>query len=151
MCNFNFPGVTSHGERGLGKTIAAYGGWNVSVDRMVSVVGSRDPWREATLGAKSLNRTSTERMSIIVAAGGTHCADMIMEYGILDPTIGVAISEALGYMQKWMEEWKADPGPIIVKPASAKSGNGYESDLRKLEGWQHQVHLKTDRLPYSAT
>ncbi|KAJ8081297.1 hypothetical protein PM082_007132 [Marasmius tenuissimus] len=144
FCKLQFPDAPTGGEKALDRTIATYGGWNVTVDRMVSVVGGRDPWREATLGASSLNRTSTERMPTVFAAGGTHCADMIMDYGMLDSTIGVAVSEGLGYMQKWIEEWEPDPDPSnkdLKGSDPAKSTNGYDGGLHLLKGWQYRVAL----------
>ncbi|KAK1218111.1 hypothetical protein PQX77_019210 [Marasmius sp. AFHP31] len=152
-CKFYFPDVTTDGAKGVNKTISTYGGWNLKVDRMVSVVGRRDPWREATLGASTLNRKSTDRMPIIFATGGTHCADLHMDWGDLDPTTGSAISEGLGYMQKWMKEWKGG-GKTIGTGGSDKSkdvddtsqseseseggksqGNGH-GGLHELKGWE---------------
>ncbi|KAL0063141.1 hypothetical protein AAF712_009931 [Marasmius tenuissimus] len=156
-CKFDFPDAPTDGAKGVNKTISTYGGWDLKVDRMVSVVGRRDPWREATLGASTLNRTSTDRMPIIFATGGTHCSDLTMDYGILDPTIGVAISEGLGYMQKWMEEWKgvgkntgiggSDKSKDVDDDASQSEsesegsrpqGNGH-GGLHELKGWEYRV------------
>ncbi|KAL0063142.1 hypothetical protein AAF712_009932 [Marasmius tenuissimus] len=156
-CRLNFPDAPTDGAKGVNKTISTYGGWNLKADRMVSVVGRRDPWREATLGASTLNRTSTDRMPIIFATGGTHCSDLTMGNGEIDSTIGFAISKGLEYMQKWMEEWEGD-GKTTGIGSSDKSnddddeasqseseseggksqGNGH-GGLHELKGWEYRV------------
>ncbi|KAJ8081302.1 hypothetical protein PM082_007137 [Marasmius tenuissimus] len=156
-CKLNFPDAPTDGAKGVNKTISTYGGWNLKADRMVSVVGRRDPWREATLGASTLNRTSTDRMPIIFATGGTHCSDLTMGNGEIDSTIGFAISKGLEYMQKWMEEWEGD-GKTTGIGSSDKSnddddeasqseseseggksqGNGH-GGLHELKGWEYRV------------
>ncbi|KAK1228773.1 hypothetical protein PQX77_008180 [Marasmius sp. AFHP31] len=104
-CESAFPDALTDGEAGVNRTISTYGGWDVKVDRMVSVVGKRDPWREATLGASSLGRSGTDRMPLIFAEGGTHCSDMEMSNRHLDATIGAATDKAIGYMKTWIDEW----------------------------------------------
>ncbi|KAJ8081296.1 hypothetical protein PM082_007131 [Marasmius tenuissimus] len=138
-CKLEYPDAPTDGVKGVERTIQTYGGWNANLDRVVSIVGRRDPWREATLGASSLNRASTERTPIIFAEGGTHCADIHMAYGMIEPTIGIATSEGLGYMQKWMEEWKPGPSPGNNSDQSAKpQGNG-QGELHNTKEWPHRM------------
>ncbi|KAK1225863.1 hypothetical protein PQX77_011191 [Marasmius sp. AFHP31] len=153
-CKFEFPDAPTDGVKGVNQTISTYGGWNLKADRLVSVVGRRDPWREATLGASTLNRKSTDRMPIIFATGGTHCADMSMRYATLDPTIGAAIDEGLWYMRKWMEEWDAGTGDSDNSKDADNDANQSESEsenkggksqgnghggLHELKGWKFRV------------
>ncbi|KAL0571573.1 hypothetical protein V5O48_010392 [Marasmius crinis-equi] len=125
-CKLSFPDAPTGGAAGVNRTTSEYGGWDVKVDRMVSVVGKRDPWREATLGASSLHRNGTDRMPIIFAEGGTHCSDMSMNNGVIDSTIGAAITEAVGYMKVWMDEWKS------LGSDSENSGNDDTHHLKRL-------------------
>ncbi|KAJ8081304.1 hypothetical protein PM082_007139 [Marasmius tenuissimus] len=114
-CKHNFPDAPTDTGAGINKTISTYKGWDLNVDRLVTVYGGRDPWIEASLGASTLNRASTDRMPIIFAEQGTHCSEISMRYGQADPTIGVAMSKAIEHMKKWMAEWHEKNG----KPSSS--------------------------------
>ncbi|KAF9256491.1 hypothetical protein L218DRAFT_1081344 [Marasmius fiardii PR-910] len=108
FCKLNFPDAPTDAAAGVNRTNSLYGGWNLKADRLLTVVGRRDPWREATLGASTLNRPSTDRMPIIFADGGSHCSDITIKYARFEPSLGSAVEQGFEHMRRWLGEWK-DP------------------------------------------
>ncbi|KAL0955730.1 hypothetical protein HGRIS_001947 [Hohenbuehelia grisea] len=89
-------------------TNTAYHGWRVKVDRLFFANGLRDPWREATMSAKSHNvpLQSTPRQPIAMAEGGYHCSDLLPAFGAADPSVAAVQKQALASIKDWMTEWE---------------------------------------------
>ncbi|KAG2039995.1 serine carboxypeptidase S28-domain-containing protein [Suillus americanus] len=106
QCVNMFPqAFTSPPDTPTAKTNAMYAGWNVNVPRLFFANGRRDPWRGGTVSADGLNKPNTTSMPIYMS-NGFHTSDMIIDNGVMDPTIAVVQEAGLMYMKKWLAEWK---------------------------------------------
>ncbi|THH05021.1 hypothetical protein EW146_g10013 [Bondarzewia mesenterica] len=101
---FNSPSVPKADQ-----TNAAYGGWNATVDRLFSVNGQRDPWRDATVSAEDATTVSTVNQPVALG-DGFHCSDLLTASAYYDATIARVQSQALASMKAWLEDWQ--PGGV---------------------------------------
>ena len=94
--------------------INAYGGYNISYDRLAFIDGEDDPWRGATPHApEANNRTSTTDEPFILIEGAVHHWD---ENGLFPnettatlppaPVAETQMDEA-AFVKAWMAEWNA--------------------------------------------
>ncbi|CCL98275.1 uncharacterized protein FIBRA_00269 [Fibroporia radiculosa] len=86
----------------VNETNAAYDGWYVNVDRLFFANGLRDPWREATVSADGLGRSSTPWQPI-VEGDGFHCSDLLTGNAEVDSTIATVQADGLAAMAAWLE------------------------------------------------
>lgn len=104
--NINTPSDTA--------IINAYGGYNISYDRLAFIDGEDDPWRGATPHApEANNRTSTTDEPFILIEGAVHHWD---ENGLFPnettatlppaPVAETQMDEA-AFVKAWMAEWNA--------------------------------------------
>ncbi|KAG2144463.1 peptidase S28 [Suillus clintonianus] len=89
----------------VAQTDMMYAGWDLYVPNLFFANGLRDPWREATVSADGLFKPNTTTMPIY-EGDGFHCSDLVIENGIVDPTIAAVQEAGLMYMKQWLAEWK---------------------------------------------
>ncbi|TFK81243.1 hypothetical protein K466DRAFT_532012 [Polyporus arcularius HHB13444] len=107
-CQYDFPGAFK-GPKKLSILNAlavnnAYGGWNVTTDRLIFANGQRHPWREATVAA---NGASFPKMALQphLLSDGFHCSDMDASEGV-SKAIKAVQDATVEYMTKWYADWK---------------------------------------------
>ncbi|KAI0065742.1 peptidase S28 [Artomyces pyxidatus] len=121
QCQAMFPGAFSTPRDPTATaTNAAYGGWNMKVDRLFFANGKRDPWRFATVSSDLVSIKSTTTMPI-AEGNGFHCTDMIADYGTMDPTVGAVQKAGLANMKTWLASWK----PSTPKVDHARRGGRF--------------------------
>ncbi|PBK97921.1 hypothetical protein ARMGADRAFT_1076366 [Armillaria gallica] len=106
QCSYMFPEAfpTPAKTIDVAKTNEAYEGWDVKTNRLFFANGIRDPWREATVSAQTVDVPSTASQPIGLG-DGFHCSDLSTANGVIDPTIAAVQSRALGSMHTWLQEW----------------------------------------------
>ncbi len=104
----------------------AYGGWNVTTDRLIFANGQRksrvncyyvlsgslrhpfyiagDPWREATVAADGASFPKNDLQPHLLS-DGFHCSDMLASEG-KSKAVKEVQDEAVEYMTKWYADWK---------------------------------------------
>ncbi|KAG7443164.1 uncharacterized protein BT62DRAFT_935498 [Guyanagaster necrorhizus] len=109
QCSYMFPEAfpTSPTTIDVAKTNEAYEGWNVRTNRLFFANGIRDPWRDATVSAQTVNVPSTASQPIALG-DGFHCSDLLTPNGVVDPTVAAVQNQALGTMHTWLQEWTPD-------------------------------------------
>jgi len=85
------------------RTNSKYQGWKVKADRLFFANGHQDPWREATISAKSQHFVGTPLQPIEVS-NGFHCTDMVTRERI-DPTVAAVQDKALASFKTWLAAW----------------------------------------------
>lgn len=128
QCTYFFPeAFKTPPKPHVARTNAAYGGWNVEVDRLFFANGRRtcfydderrrftnehkltkhtgDDWRDATVSSDLHPRKSTSSQPIAVS-DGFHTSDMYTANGLVDPTVLAVQKQALATMKKWLRTWK---------------------------------------------
>ncbi|KAG7088568.1 hypothetical protein E1B28_012548 [Marasmius oreades] len=91
-------------EGGVRRTNKKYHGWDLQVDRLFFANGIRDPWREATVAAQSLNKPSTLKQ-VLTLSDGFHCSDLSAAVGMVDHSVGEVQRKALEAFKGWLAEW----------------------------------------------
>ncbi|KAI0065743.1 hypothetical protein BV25DRAFT_1978526 [Artomyces pyxidatus] len=120
-CQAMFPGAFSTPRDPMSNaTNAAFGGWNMKVDRLFFANGKRDPWRFATMSSDLASIKSTTMMPI-AESNGFHCTDMISAYGDIDPTVDAVQKAGLANMKTWLASWK----PSTPKVDHARRGGRF--------------------------
>ncbi|KAI0065737.1 peptidase S28 [Artomyces pyxidatus] len=89
----------------VGKTNAAYEGWNLKAERLFIANGQSDPWRYATTSSGFVNIASTPEQPI-AEGNGFHCSDLLTENGGVDSTVLAVQNQGLAVIGKWLAEWK---------------------------------------------
>ncbi|EGO28580.1 hypothetical protein SERLADRAFT_354447 [Serpula lacrymans var. lacrymans S7.9] len=89
------------------ETNAEYGGWNLTVDRLFSANGLRDPWLEATISADGVNKPSNVNFQPVYETDAFHCSDLVTVYGYYDVTVRNTQLAGLSSMRTWLSQWKA--------------------------------------------
>ncbi|CAK5268823.1 unnamed protein product [Mycena citricolor] len=113
QCPLWFPaenGVSVPAKAPVDTLNPVYGGWDMSVDRLLFVNGEFDPWRSGTVSSLLPNapaRKSTEMQPILLVKTGVHCWDMITSTAMANPNTRVVFNEVVATMVKWMDEWHA--------------------------------------------
>ncbi|KAL0955674.1 hypothetical protein HGRIS_001899 [Hohenbuehelia grisea] len=116
QCQQMFPNAfPSLAPPNVAATNTAYKGWRIKVDRLFFANGLRDPWRGASMSAKShhVPLVSTPRQPIAMAAGGYHCSDLLASFAV-DPTVDAVQKQALASIKTWMTEWQ--PSTPLIGP-----------------------------------
>ena len=72
-------------------------------DSMYCLAG--DPWRDATLAADGTHFQSTPEQPLALH-DAYHTSDLITANGAADPTVLAVQQQGLGYVAKWLAEWK---------------------------------------------
>ncbi|OBZ65442.1 putative serine protease K12H4.7 [Grifola frondosa] len=105
-CAYMFPGAfnSSTPTPNATGTIAAYGGWNISVDRLMFANGQRDPWLEATVGAAGTLAAKTTGLTPHALSDGFHCSDLLTRSNV-DPSIKNVQANATMFMVQWIASW----------------------------------------------
>ena len=86
-------------------TNKAYGGWDLTANRLFCADGKRDPWRDATLSSDFHFHASTDSQPIMVS-DGFHCSDLSTASGRVDSTVLTVQNAALEKMKEWLAEWE---------------------------------------------
>ncbi|RDX48552.1 peptidase S28 [Lentinus brumalis] len=107
-CQYDFPGAFE-GPKKLSILNAlavnkAYGGWNVTTDRLIFANGQRDPWREATVAADGASFPKNDLQPHLLS-DGFHCSDMLASEG-KSKAVKEVQDKAVEYMTKWYADWK---------------------------------------------
>ncbi|KAL5529968.1 hypothetical protein ACEPAF_6225 [Sanghuangporus sanghuang] len=110
QCTYWFPeAFSSPPTPNVAATNEAYGGWDLTADRLFFANGKRDPWRDATLSSDFHFRASTDTQPIVVS-DGFHCSDLSAAAAVVDTTISQVQSAALAKMKEWLAEWEPKTG-----------------------------------------
>ncbi|KAI0310241.1 peptidase S28 [Amylostereum chailletii] len=96
-------------------TNAAYGGWNISVDRLFFANAQRDPWRDATVSAEGLTPSGTPAENIGVS-DAFHCSDLLTR-NTVDATVLAVQQKGLAQVKKWVAEWQPTAAKRELAPA----------------------------------
>lgn len=107
-----FPGKTWGLNKGdtddaLNKKL---GGWNADhVQRLVTVVGELDPWREASVASDyrpggPWNENSDEH-PVYVAKGSWHCTDMVLDVAYANEGLKEIVNKATDKVAAWVKDY----------------------------------------------
>ncbi|EJD01632.1 uncharacterized protein FOMMEDRAFT_111593 [Fomitiporia mediterranea MF3/22] len=108
QCTYWFPEAFSKPPTpNVASTNRAYGGWDLTADRLFFANGKRDPWRDATVSSDFHTRQSTSSQPIAVG-DGFHCSDLSAAAGMVDDTIASVQKEALAKMRGWLATWNSN-------------------------------------------
>ncbi|ODA79174.1 hypothetical protein RJ55_04766 [Drechmeria coniospora] len=133
QCDLLFPETNGY-KPGLamGRTVESLnkrtGGWNaVNTTRLMWVNGQYDPWRGLTVAAHErpggpLNGTTLAPHWILPNA--SHCSDMWMENGKVNPVIDTFQKQIIKKMTTWVREFYTQHG----KAGTASGGGDEEVD-----------------------
>ncbi|KAG9221311.1 hypothetical protein CCMSSC00406_0009422 [Pleurotus cornucopiae] len=126
-----FPEIPSTVD--VEKINAAYGGWDVQIDRIFFANGARDPWLDATMSATGLDIPSTETQQIGLMASGFHCSDLSARSAI-DPTVAEVQQQALAAFKKWLSTWEPSEAEEFVAPSITPTIDNRVVPERVIEG-----------------
>jgi hypothetical protein len=107
QCQFMYPAAFSKPPViNVGPTNAKYKGWRVRLNRLFFANGQRDPWREATVSAQTVNVPDTPQQPIGLS-DGFHCSDLSAVTGAADATVNAVQQKFLASIKRWLAtEWK---------------------------------------------